>query len=415
MLFPLGVQRWRNGGVLMIVKPVVRSVAQSVLSEAVGKVLSLLPIHNVVVFGASIMNGAFEDRNDAMARFGVNGHLVAVYERATSGDDTGQMVARLPAIISEFQDRAANTLFVIHWGGNNVSRDGPYPGGASDMEAEARSMLTDIKAAGFYVMMSDVSYRVPPASNPAQPYNDAFMYQLQSEFNDIDWFLHQYTFENQALIDPDGIHPTDALKAGIRQHLVDQASPFIVKEDVPASVLTDVVIEFGVNTLMPRAAGSNRINAGETITDLRNSDYSRLVGSSLTVVDATGRNSEGWGNTGDPGNKTVSLFNDEALKDSLYVASGGVMTVDLSGLPLEDTVLYTVGISGSRNTSSGDRLTEYTVDGVTKVLDAELSPPGQVYFTNVTGAALKASPIEVQAQSGSSFGYASVMQLLRQT
>lgn len=31
MLFPLGVQRWGNGGVLMIVKPVVRSVAVSVL------------------------------------------------------------------------------------------------------------------------------------------------------------------------------------------------------------------------------------------------------------------------------------------------------------------------------------------------------------------------------------------------
>jgi len=391
-----------------LVERLTSELAKSLLSG------SLLDITDIVVFGASIMEQSFSDTSDTESKWLDSGAIVDVHERATSGDDTAQMITRLPAIITEFQANADKTLFVIHWGGNDVSRDGPYPGGAATMEANMRSMLDDIKAAGFKIMMSDISYRIPPASNPAQPYNDAFMYQLQSEYNDIDWFLYQFVFDNQANLEPDGIHPDPVLENLIRQYHVDSAAPFIIKTAEDTNVVTDLVVEFGNETLMTRDSGSNAIGGNLTITDLRNSDYSKIVGSSLSLSGATSINTVGRGNTADPTNTTVSLFNNDCLTDSMFASSGNTMTVDLSGLPLEDTALYTVGITASRADTSGTKVTDYTVDGSTLSLDAELTPPGQVYFNSVAGASLKSSGVQATAQVGSSFGYISILQITKE-
>ncbi|GLQ31652.1 hypothetical protein GCM10007876_21310 [Litoribrevibacter albus] len=365
----------------------------------------MLDIDTVVIFGASIMEQSFSDSEDTVSKFLDAGIFVDVFERATSGDDTTQMLAKLPAVITEFQSIAARTLFVIHWGGNDVSRDGPFPGGADTMEANMRSMLSDIKSAGFKIMMSDISYRVPPASNPSQPYNDAFMYQLQSEYNDVDWFLQQFTFDNQVDIETDGIHPGAVLEEKIRQYLVVQSKAYIKPVAVETSIVKDLVIEFGAGALLKYRSQLNSIDANGTIFDLRNSDYSKIVGSSVTVTGAYGTNTSGRGNTADIGNDTASLFNDECLKDSLYITSSDTIYVDLSGLPLDDAGLYTVGVTASRKSDTGTKVSEYTVDGITLALDAELSPPGQVYFNNVTGANLRSNGIQVAVQDGSSFGY----------
>jgi len=121
-----------------LVERLTSELAKSLLSG------SLLDITDIVVFGASIMEQSFSDTSDTESKWLDSGAIVDVHERATSGDDTAQMITRLPAIITEFQANADKTLFVIHWGGNDVSRDGPYPGGAATMEANMRSMLDDI-------------------------------------------------------------------------------------------------------------------------------------------------------------------------------------------------------------------------------------------------------------------------------
>jgi len=389
-------------------------VANSVRPTSFTLTRGLLNIDTVVVFGASIMAQSFGDISGVESKFLDAGIPVDVYDRATSGDDTDAMILKLSAVISEFQPNASRTLFAIHWGGNDVSREGPYPGGASTMETNMRSMLSDIKNAGFKIMMSDISYRVPPASNPSQPYNDAFMYQLQSEFNDVDWFLYQFTFDNQSELEVDGIHPGSSLESSIRQYLVDQSKEHLMRVAEDTAIVKDVVIQFGNNSLMQRAAGSNVIATNGTITDIRNSDYSKILGSSVTVSGANSVNNNGRGNTADIGNETISLFNDECLKDSLYITSTEQMDVDLSGLPLVDSGLYTIGITASRGSDTGTRITEYTVDGVTKTLDAELAVPSQVYFYNVSGANLKTSGIKINAQEGSVYGYISIAKIERQ-
>jgi len=398
---------------MSLISPLVGSMTNDLLESLVGS--SSFDITDVVVFGASIMEQSFSNEADAESKYLDAGYTINVHERATSGDNTTQMLTRLPAIITEFQSVADTTLFAIHWGGNDISNDGPYPGGAATMEANMRSMLDDIKAAGFKIMMSDITYRIPPASNPSQPYNDAFMYQLQSEYNDVDWFLYQLTFDNQANLEPDGIHPDPVLENLIRQDLVDK-SKVKINPDFVVSVpnLEDVYIEFGDETLMSRDSASNRISDNGTITGIRNKDYSTISGSSLTVSGATAINNVGRGNTADPTNDTISLFNNACLTDSLFVQSPDTMSINLSSIGLVDSALYTVGITASRADTSGTKVSDYTIDGVTKSLDSELDPPGQVFFNSVSGAALKASGIDVTAQAGSSFGYISILQITKE-
>lgn len=398
-----------------LVKPFISNLRAPIVDNLVKAITDAkLNITDVVIFGASIMEQSFSNTSDVESKFLEEGYTINVHERATSGDNTTQMLTRLPAVITEFQAIASTTLFAIHWGGNDVSQEGAYPA-AAGMEINMRSMLNDIRGAGFKIMMSDISYRVPPASNPTQPYNDAFMYQLQSEYNDVDWFLYQLTFDNQANIEPDGIHPDPVLENLIRQELVDRSKTKI-KPNFTVSVpnLTEVFIEFGDEVLMSRDSTTNRVSGNGTIFDIRNKDYSTIASSSLTVSGATSINNVGRGNTSDPTNDTISLFNNDCLTDSLFVQSPDTMSIDLSSIGLVDSDLYTVGLTASRADTSGTKVTDYTINNVTKSLDSELNPPAQVYFNNVSGADLKSSGISIKAQSGSSFGYVSILQIVKE-
>ncbi len=203
-------------------------------SEVESKVAPIFDIDTFIVFGASIMERSFTqgfDTDDAQAKFLAYGVTANVQERATSGNDSSTMVLALPAILSEFSSVSSTSMFIMHAGGNDISDSGPYPGGASNLDTNMRSMIADMKSAGFKVALSDVTYRIPPASHPSDPYNQNVMNPIISELADVRCDLYDLTINNQGTwYDPDGIHPSDPVGEEMtRASMVDSIGPFVAR------------------------------------------------------------------------------------------------------------------------------------------------------------------------------------------
>ena len=372
------------------------------------------PIDDVVIFGASIMEQSFSGANQQVTSdlYAAKGATVTVYERATSGDNTTQMVSRLPALISEFQANASRTLVVPHWGGNDVSQNGPYPGGAATMEANCRSMLQDLKNAGFKIALSNITYRIPPASNPTDPYNQNVMNPLIEEFADIDLNMYGLTFDNQGTwFEVDGIHPNGDGEYLTRNYVVDETTPYFSNlGPIPEPIAwEDAVIQFGLVNVYPD--GSNETSIDKTIATIKNVDLSVIAGASVTLSGSGGHSDTlGRGNVNDPSDTSISLTNNAGLKSYVY-KQDGTITVSFTGL--NPTATYTVGFTASRD-APDVRNNDIVVAGVTKVLNATASPAEIVTFTGVTGADLMASGITSSPTGGVGFAYGGMIRVTKE-
>lgn len=183
-------------------------------------------ISRVVVFGASIMERSFNEEAGytelAAADFLNNGMVTEVVERATGGDITDDMVTKLPALISEFQAGVGRTMFMIHWAGGDTSRDGPYPGGADNINTNCRAMSQSLVDAGFKIAMSTITYRQPPGGNYSDEYNTNVMDSIIADFADIPLDLYTLTFDNKDVyLGSDDVHPTDAGLQMIREWVAE--------------------------------------------------------------------------------------------------------------------------------------------------------------------------------------------------
>lgn len=374
------------------------------------------PIDDVVIFGASIMEQSFSGGNQGTAEnlYSAKGATVNVYERATSGDNTTVMKSRLPAIITEFQDNAARTLVVIHGGGNDQSQSGPYPGGAATMEDNMRSMLQDLKDAGFKIALSTITYRIPPASNPSELYNENVIEPLIAEFADIPLDLYDLTFNNQGTwFEVDGIHPNGTGEDMTRNYIVDNTYTFFSNiGPIPQPVTwDDVVLQFGLLNVYPD--GSNEASIDKTITPIKNVDLSVVEGSSVALSGSGGHSDElGRGNVNDPNDTSISLTNNSGLLSYVYKDSG-TMTVDFTGANLDPVATYTVGVTASRD-AVDVRNNDIVVDGVTKVLNATASPAEIVTFTGVTGVNLMASGLTCSPTGGTGFAYLGMIRVTKE-
>ena len=374
------------------------------------------PIDNVVIFGASIMEQSFAGGNQSTTEslYATKGATVNVYERATSGDNTTQMLSRLPAIISEFQANASRTLFVIHWGGNDVSQSGPYSGGAATIEANCRSMLQDLKSAGFKIALSDITYRIPPASNPTDPYNQNVMNGLISEFADIPLRLYDFTFQRQdSWYEVDGIHPNGTGEDLTRNYVVDNTVTYFSNliPPPPPVVWEDVVLQFGLLNVYPD--GSNEASIDKTITPIKNVDLSVVEGSSVILSGSDGHSDElGRGNVNDPSDTSISLTNNSGLLSYVY-KQNGTITVDFSGANLDPSATYTVGVTASRD-AVDVRNNDIVVGGVTKILNATASPAEIVQFTGVLGSELMSSGITSSPTGGTGFAYIGMIRVTKE-
>lgn len=374
------------------------------------------PIDDVVIFGASIMEQSFTGGNVAATEglYAAKGATVNVHERATSGDNTTQMVSRLPDIITEFQANAERTLFVIHAGGNDVSQSGPYPGGASTLESNMRSMLQDLRDAGYKIALSDISYRIPPASNPTDPYNQNILNSLKDEFADISLSMYDLTINNQGTwFEVDGIHPNGTGEDLTRKYIVDNTYEYFSNlGPIPQpSTWDDAIIQFGLVDVYPD--GSNEITIDTTLQSIKNIDLTVIDGAEVTLVGSGGHSDIlGRGNVNDPNDSSISLTNNNGLKSYVYKQNGS-MTLEFTNSGLNPTATYTVGVTASRD-AVDVRNNDITVGGVTKVLNATASPAEIVTFTGVTGADLIANGVTAAPTGGTGYAYIGMIQVTKE-
>lgn len=373
-------------------------------------VKTLIPIDgtiNIVSISASIMDQSFTNEEEAARSFYTEGGLaVKVHNRAVSGDVIANTLAALPANLSEFAGQEENTIFLYHGPGNNVSNDGPYPGGAVEIEAGVRKVFEDILAAGFYCVASNITYRVPPASNPSEPYNINIIEPLIEEILPT-WMgntgpivdMYQLYYDNQANIDPDGVHPDSILEKITTNYFAQKVGGAFSQINPPNITIKNIVVSCGgdyanpaiPNILAAYGSFSSPSNVGEA--------EGNLFGQISTLTSK--RALSGRGNAGDT---SESLTNDYLLTYYLYTDDDSVQTVDIDlGVDYADS--YTVKVTASRDTTDTDRITDYTIGGVTKQIDAAANPPEIVAWTGVTGQQLLDNGIQWKRAVGSSFGY----------
>ncbi|WP_024602920.1 SGNH/GDSL hydrolase family protein [Pseudoalteromonas sp. TB41] len=373
------------------------------------------PVDDVVIFGASIMEQSFSGANQQVTSnlYATKGATVNVHERATSGDNTTVMKSRLPAIISEFQPNASRTLVVIHGGGNDQSQSGPYPGGATTMEENMRSMLQDLKDAGFKIALSTITYRIPPASNPSELYNENVINPLIAEFADVALDMYSLTFDNQGTwFEVDGIHPNSTGEDMTRNYIVDNTfERFSNLGPIPQPVgWNDVVLQFGLINVYPD--GSNEFSIDSTKSNIKNVDLTVVEGAEVTLLGSGGHSDElGRGNVNDPTDDSISLTNNSGLLSYVY-KQDGTITVDLSAATLNPTSTYTVGLTASRN-ATDTRNNDIVVGGVTKVINVTASPAEIVEFTGVLGSDLIATGITSSPTGGTGFAYIGITRITR--
>ncbi len=201
-----------------------------------------------VVLGASIQ--AQTIRNDVFKQMVAEqyGYDPVIFNTAVGGWQTKDVREALPRILDEHPHAR---FAVIHIGGNNVSLNRPYPGGATEIREDLVAILQAIAAAGKVPILSRLSYRaykwdplVPPEENGSGPYVTAIYDPLIREycplFFDEDagrgvvdaygWFRSH----PQELAD-DGIHVNEAGETSWNRLWAEHAGKVVyTASDIPA-------------------------------------------------------------------------------------------------------------------------------------------------------------------------------------
>lgn len=142
-----------------------------------------------------------------------------MFNLAVGGWTSMSLRKALPGFLKEHPD---GRYVCIHIGGNNVTPNRPYPGGAEQLTDDLHAILTMIKDAGKIPILSRLSYRaykgtkpVPPEENGSGPYvtniYDPMIEQYCPDFFDTSTgkgLVDAYTYfkEHQDELSPDGVH-----------------------------------------------------------------------------------------------------------------------------------------------------------------------------------------------------------------
>ena len=190
--------------------------------------------------GASILSAAIDHRTfkDMVQRR--HGHDPVVFNRAVGGWGVDDLVGALPGILA---DHPWARYVAIHIGGNDVSANRPYPGGAGPLARKLTAAIALVRSAGKIPVLSRLSYRayrkrfpVPPEINGSGPYvkhvYDPLIRQSCPEFYDtrrsrgiVDaygWFR-----DHPDEIGRDGIHPNRAGRRSWNRLWAEQAGAVV--------------------------------------------------------------------------------------------------------------------------------------------------------------------------------------------
>lgn len=399
-----------------------------------GKISFDKPIR-FVIMGASIMNGVFsnDERKELFkSQLTSRGILVRdVEEYATSGHTSTNTLTVLPTVISDYAGAEAQTVVILHIGGNDISSNGPYPGGATILDANYRQIIGDLQTAGFTVMPCSITYRIPPASNPSAPYNERLIIPAITELTPealrlsgrpiVD--LYRFTLVTPDIHQVDGIHYTADGYANLANFIGGSLTDVLLTEAQTTPIVNNVIIDFsGSNKSYDFAVFNN--GASSKITSIPDSVGLFVEDMSVSIQGFNPFTNNGGTLFGGAG---YSLDRDELTKDSIFIAhpgfggdNGETGIISFAGSSIEPLEKYTVNIMASRNVAEdGLRYGLYTCGGITKELSAAsdglLSPP-IVSFTSVTGSQLLASGITVARRDPelSSFAYVNGIQIVKE-
>ncbi len=190
--------------------------------------------------GASLTTGAIDpDAFAAEVARRYPGYDPYCANEAVSGGTAGSLRKALPEILAEHPHAR---YVAIHIGGNDVSGQRPYPGGADRLRADIEAILRAIREAGKVPILARLTYRsykasggkpgVPPEENGSGPYNTAVHDPLIRE-HCPDFFdrktgrgvvdLYAWFRDHQDEIGGDGIHLTAAGSKSFRRLFVELA------------------------------------------------------------------------------------------------------------------------------------------------------------------------------------------------
>ena len=213
-------------------------------SSGGNEVVSDIKIRNkprrIVILGASIMNGAFNNPVESSEYLhSISSDMGDLQEFAVAGDTIYDTLQDLPIALAAQSEPA---LFIVHTGGNDVSGTRPYSTAEvyrkDRLENYLATIVADIKSAGHDVAIANITFRnysdlLPDASNGSLPYNVEIFDPLIRELAPEWWSnetnrpildLYQWSFDNQNLLSPDGVHYTAAGYDALREYILDVVS-----------------------------------------------------------------------------------------------------------------------------------------------------------------------------------------------
>ena len=192
--------------------------------------------------GASIQEQAVRhDSFKALVKERFGGDPV-LFNRAVGGWASRDLRRHLPAILAEHPHAR---FVLVHIGGNDVSAQRPYPGGADSLRANLKAVISGITAAGKVPMLARLSYRryrsspkVGPEKNGSLPYvikvydplileHTPWLYDAATARGSMDaygWF-----HAHPDALKPDGIHPNVAGRDAFNRLWVDAVGPVVYR------------------------------------------------------------------------------------------------------------------------------------------------------------------------------------------
>ncbi len=417
--------------------------------EPLAPVAGILDAATVVILGASITEGAFEEggttsthMQDFAAAVGFTGTLVSY---AQAGDNLGDTIAKHAAAKADQVATEGSNLYIIHSGGNNVSPNRPYPGGAATMQADYTTLLGNITATDLAIPLPLTKrlYGLPDAGYPnnpldvvdgdpstdqygSLPYNENIIYPLIDSYAPA-WraagqapFVNPYEIVDQ---DPDTLGDGDAVH-GLghtlsRYILARVAARALGKAKTDSRAGKSLLYEFGGGN--PNYAAIGPINTIQSFKDeLNNSLFfgaqfhdGTLDGfSKLRVSTFQNASTTGGGGAGAIPRVADTRFHDPAiLSKYIYGVAATPITVTIGNLTPGDTV--TVTAIGSRNSGGTARRADVTLNGgETLELDAStVAASNQITFAPITVPASGELVLEMVVSSGSTYCYLNALAL----
>ena len=343
-----------------------------------------LPVKTLITLGASIM-GRFDDPdmvNPVKSLYGFRN--VTLVDEANSGESVAQILARLPDILTTY-DNVANVVFMIHAGGNNVSATRPYTNldedGVAGIATDMQAIVRLIQAGGHTAIMSSISYRSYGGISEDQgskPYNDNIVIPLirsmmPEYFNELTGRpivdMYEIAFNDPSLLKADGIHPTLVGDDILRAYWFERLAT-VLRADIPDNPVIPASLD--------RLCIDLNNEASDAQTNARISKYTEAGEGEISLISGLSGirfniDPTSFGNNGhDVTTNTTSTLSNSALVKS-YVFTGGSASAYVGNIKEGTTAVLT--ILASRGAGAG-RVGKYTVQGVTKNIDSGLTDPG---------------------------------------